>query len=222
MWWRRNEILLQQFVLHQQQFWRYLQIRHLLTETFAPPCSDLSRCSWNILMNDKETSQELRTRLMQWVNRVCWSQGEIKGQNCWSCGTSVGTLLHMLWSSPVAQKFWSAVYENIKMILKLDVTFCPSLFVLGDTLPLKSLAASHSDWVQTSLMLGRKLIVTEWKAITLPAREWFSQLGIVVALEDLRLSNQMEQYYSKWVNYISFVKSPWCNYMTVGRDQKQS
>lgn len=115
----------------------------------------------------------------------------------------------MLWSSPVAQKFWSAVYENIKMILKLDVTFCPSLFVLGDTLPLKSLAASHSDWVQTSFMLGRKLIVTEWKAISLPpVREWFSQLGIVVALEDLWLSNQVEQFYSEWVNYISFVKSP--------------
>lgn len=113
-----------------------------------------------------------------------------------------------MWSCLVAQKFWSAIYENIKMIPKLNIPFCQSWFVLEDLLPLKSLPAPQADWVQTSLMLGRKLIVTEWKAITLQAREWFSQLGIVVALEDLRLSNQMEQYYSKWANYISFVKSP--------------
>lgn len=89
-------------------------------------------------------------------------------------------LVSGMWSCLVAQKFWSAIYENIKMIPKLNIPFCQSWFVLEDLLPLKSLPAPQADWVQTSLMLGRKLNLTEWKTLTSPpARVWFSQLGIV-------------------------------------------
>ena len=123
----------------------------------------------------------------------------------------VGTLFHKMWSCPVVQTFWTAIHENIKIILKLDIPFCPNLFVLGDPLPLKHLPVSQADWVQTSLMLGRKLVVTEWKATSLPSvRIWFSQLGIVAAREHLsfRFTNQVDKYTAKWGNYISFIKGP--------------
>lgn len=118
----------------------------------------------------------------------------------------------MLWSCPLVQSFWSAIHENIKLILKLSIPFCPSLFVLGDPLPLKALPSAQAEWVHTSLMLGRKLIVSEWKKTTLPpVRVWFSHLGIVAAHEGLsyRLINQVERYHAKWGNYISFIKGPW-------------
>ena len=96
----------------------------------------------------------------------------------------------MMWSCPVVQTFWTAINENIKIIFKLDIPFCLNLFAFGDPLTLKHFPVSQADWVQTFLMLGRKLIVTEWKATSLPSvRIWFSQLGIVAAHE--RLSSRL-------------------------------
>ncbi len=142
----------------------------------------------NISKNCRKMSGELRTRLVQFkiINRVYWSPLKLHraklrdSPNCWRYGGNVGTLLHMLWSCLATQIFWFNIYDNIKLILESDFPFCPSLFVLGDPLPLKDVPSAQAEWVQSALMLGRKLIVKEWKATSLPSvRVWFSQLGIV-------------------------------------------
>ena len=53
-------------------------------------------------------------------------------------------------------------------------------------------------------MLGRKLIMCEWRSPTAPAvNVWFVQLGQVAALEKLsyRLLNKVDQYRLKWTKW---------------------
>ena len=60
-------------------------------------------------------------------------------------------------------------------------------------------------------MVGRKIIVKEWKSEDLPpAHVWFTQLGVVAALERLtfKINNQLEKYDSKWNVYLSHIAGP--------------
>ncbi len=95
------------------------------------------------------------------------------------------------------------VATNIKMILTLDIPSCLSLFILDDPL-LKHLPAPQADWVQTSLIVRRKLTVTGWKVILLPPTTvWFSQPGTAAGHEGLsfKLTNQVEKYFAKRAIY---------------------
>lgn len=58
-------------------------------------------------------------------------------------------------------------------------------------------------------MLGRKLIIMNWKASTVPAPSmWCVQLGKLAALS-FRLSNRMELYHQKWGLYHAYMDRSW-------------
>ena len=82
------------------------------------------------------------------------------------------------------------------------------MHVMGFTLTYRSLSSllqdispSDAEWIQTVLMMGRKLIVCEWKASEAPSViHWSSQIGHLAALEKLtfRLMNKVDLYMLKW------------------------
>lgn len=264
---RSFDNLKQQFNIPQNQFWRYLQLRHLLMQTFGststpPPKADIwhqlvtiskkghaasayysilllinvhekmapLRRSWEtdlnvsiteeawtvILNNSKRMSRELKTRLIQFkiLNRVYWTPSRLHrvglrdNAGCWRCSETHGSLLHMLWSCPQVKAFWLSVHDHINRIVGQNIPFTPDLFILGDSGALESLTPPHAEWIQTALMLGRKLIVMNWKASSAPtAVLWFIQLGKVAALENLsfRLLNKVDLYMRKWEKYHAYM-----------------
>ena len=158
-----------------------------------------------ILRNSKKMSRELRTRLVQFkiINRVYWTPTRLfraglrESPFCWRCGEDTGTLIHVLWECPRVQTLWCAIHENIMQITGQDIPYTPALFILGDPSPLKHLSTPLADWIHTALMVGRKIIVKEWKSEDLPpAHVWFTQLGTVAALERLsfKMNNQLDKY----------------------------
>lgn len=53
---------------------------------------------------------------------------------CWhGCGR-LGTLIHLLWSCPVVNHFWTEVINVLKMILNVHIPQCPALCILGNRL----------------------------------------------------------------------------------------
>lgn len=259
-------ILVEQYDLPQNQFYKYLQIRHMLNETILFPQQTLAGSNtltkmlgafgqgheasryyssvlhnvggqnnglkqlweadlgyhfteeeWSaILKNVKKMSRELRTRLVQFkiVNRVYWTptrlyKAKLKDDpSCWRCGETYGTLIHLVWSCPKAQDFWAGIHENIKLVVGQDIPFLPSLYVLGDPSSLTNIPKALASWVHTAIMLGRKIIVKEWKSDSLPLSSfWFTQLSTVAAYEELsyKLLNRLDLYHSKWGNYIDLV-----------------
>ena len=169
-----------------------------------------------ILRNMKKMSRELKTRLIQFkiLHRVYWTPSRLHrvglrdDAGCWRCNDEEGTLVHMLWGCPAVQEFWRNVRDYIQTILTVDIPFAPTLYVLGHPAALEELSPYDAEWVQTVLMLGRKLIVMKWKDPIAPtAAQWFIQLGKLAALEKLtfRLLNKVEVYLFKWERYLRYL-----------------
>lgn len=168
-----------------------------------------------ILSNGKKMSRELRTRLIQFkiLNRIYWTPsrlhkvGLVDNSECWRCQDKNGTFVHMLWSCPKIQAFWSSLHTIVEKIVEQNIPLTPSLFILGDPSALSDLAPPLSNWIQTVLMLGRKLVVKEWKAPSAPALDlWYAALGQLAALEHLsyRLLDKVEEYNLKWGKFHSY------------------
>uniref|UniRef100_A0A3P9MG76 Reverse transcriptase zinc-binding domain-containing protein n=1 Tax=Oryzias latipes TaxID=8090 RepID=A0A3P9MG76_ORYLA len=260
------EKLKQEFNLPRQDFWRYLQIRHLLVTTFGSVTTVPSSCNiiedikvalrrgheaaayyrmlltmsdtntlslkttwetdlninlteaeWNgITKNIKKLSRELRTRLVQFkvLHRIYWTPSRLhkvglsKTSACWKCQDATGTLLHMLWECPKVQSYWSSIHKEVEKVVGQDVPFQSRLFVLGDPSVLSRVSSPLSQWIQTTVMLGRKLLVREWKGPSTPSfTHWQTSLGQLAALERLsyRLLNRMDDFNSKWSHYFEHI-----------------
>lgn len=68
------------------------------------------------------------------------------------------------------------------------------------------MGSSDTEWIQTVLMLGCKLIMCEWRNSKAPSVDlWFGQIGHLAALEKLtfRLMNKVDLYTLKWNNWFN-------------------
>ena len=167
----------------------------------------------------KKMSRELRTRLVQFkiLNRLYWTPSKLyrvklkQDPDCWRCQSGVGTLTHMLWSCQKIQDFWSEIHSNVTKIIGRDMPFSQRLYILGDPSALDDLPSHVAEWVLVALMLGRKRIISEWKASSPPPVSlWHTLLGRLAALESLsyRLINRVESFNLKWERYLSNMKEP--------------
>ncbi len=99
------------------------------------------------------------------------------------------------------QVFWTSIQDCTQKIVGYDVPFCISLFLLGDPSPLKEVNLSISkEWVQTTDILGRRLLVQQWKLAHAPSvTDWYYLLTKVAAHEPISFSllGRMESYYFK-------------------------
>lgn len=172
----------------------------------------------DVINNLKNLARDIRTRLVQFkiINRMYWTPTKLfkaklsANPTCWKC-TEDGTLIHMLWGCPKVQQFWTAVHECIEKIVGEDVPFCIRLFVLGDPSIVKDcLPAVYAEWVQTAIMLGRKLIMQQWKSAHVPSiTDWYSSLATVAAYEEVSFQqlNRPDWHYYKWRGFLQHINN---------------
>lgn len=249
-------MLKEEYGIPQDQFWRYLQLRHLINQAVPNPqvifsspdilkeilevfgkgkgasfyyCALLDRLgestnglrqAWEadlsqsfsekefslILQNLQKWSREIRTGLIQFkiLNRAYWTPTKLHKAGlkadpaCLRCKLAPGTLMHLLWSCPKDQRCWTAIHGYIKLIMGHDIPFQPNLYVLGHRAPLSEIPEPHTKWIHTAIMLGRKLLIREWKSEDLlPSGLWFISLSTVVAYEELsyRMTQHLDAYF---------------------------
>jgi len=82
------------------------------------------------------------------------------------------------------QDFWKNVHEHICQILDTHISLRPQLFILGVWTD-NELRDKHLMYsVQTSIMIGRQIILRSWKSEEAPSfHEWITELGKVSAFE---------------------------------------
>ncbi len=107
------------------------------------------------------------------------------------------------------QVFWTSIQDCTQKIVEYDVPFCISLFLLGDPSTLKEVNLSISkELVQTTVILGRRLLVQQWKLAHAPSvTEWYYLLAKVAAYERISFSLlcMMEGYYFKWERFLQHI-----------------
>ena len=64
-----------------------------------------------------------------------------------------------------------------------------------------------ANWVQTSIMIGKQIIMRKWKDAVGPLfQEWVPELSKVAAFEKISYSllNEVEKYNEKWGKFLQF------------------
>lgn len=259
------EDIVRQFGIPRSQFFRYLQLRHLLSGIFgdntsAPKAPDLLNdviknygrgheaskyysmlinnqdngaisalktiwekdlnLSWeaeeweNIFKNIKLMSRDAKIRLMQFkiMHRFYWTPSRLyrlglsQTPNCWRCKSEQGDLIHVLWSCDKVQEFWERICENICQVSGTQIPLSPRVFVLGEGSILPGGDKYIKNWVQTSLMIGRQILLRNWKTEGVPPfREWSAEMARVAAFEKMsyKRSGRMSVYAEKWGKYLT-------------------
>lgn len=259
--------LTQQFGLHRSQFYRFLQLRHLLVGIFGSSTSTpedagfldrvltiygrrheasvyysmLSRTLGNralaalkvtwekdlgqsleedwdrICANIKKLSRDARVRLMQFkiLHRFYWTPSRMfkigisDSPNCWRCKSEEGHLIHTLWFCDKVQVFWNRVHVHLCEISEVQFPFNPRLFVLGDDSVLTEGDKYIKNWIQTSIMIGRQILLRGWKKEGVPSvQEWAAELARVAAFEKISYVrfDRLEVYNRKWGRYLTFLE----------------
>ncbi len=175
---------------------------------------------WNrICKNVKVVSRDARVRLIQFkiIHRFYWTPsrlfrlGLLSTPNCWRCKSEEGTLVHVLWSCDKVQQFWTNIYDKLCEITEMHMPFSPRLFVLGDHSVLAGQDKHITMYVQTSLMIGRQILIRGWKTEGVPSfQEWVVEMARVTAFEKMSYKQlgRLDLYEAKWGNYLKFLRGP--------------
>lgn len=170
----------------------------------------------DILCNIKNMSRNISTRLTQFkiINRLYWTPSKMyrlklkDNPSCWKCAKN-GTIIHMLWHCTKVQDFWNAIHESVVSIVKFKIPFCAQLFVLGDLSNLRGLISNDCiDFVQTALMVCRKLLAQQWKSKFTPTiSDWYNSLSTVAAFEQISLLqlDRGEKHKLKWEKFLQHI-----------------
>lgn len=104
-------------------------------------------------------------------------------------------------------EYWSKIHSFINDITNDTFEFSPRLYVLGDPAVLDN--CQNAQFIQTALMIGRQILLREWKnSKSPPIKDWFCEIGRVASYEQLffRINDRWDEYKTKWQKYLSYIE----------------
>ena len=84
--------------------------------------------------------------------------------------------------------------------------FCPRLYVLND--PQITSNCGAADFIQTSIMVAKQIIMRNWKNPGEPSfQEWSTELAKVASYEKIsfNINDRTERYVAKWGKYVQYI-----------------
>ena len=108
----------------------------------------------------------------------------------------------------LSKNIGSKVHKIMLDITKSNFIFSPRLYVLGDPKFLAKCNRPDAEWIQTSIMVGKQIIMRGWKTLGGPSmREWLTELGKVAAYERLSygMQNRSEAFQLKWGKCLTYI-----------------
>lgn len=92
------------------------------------------------------------------------------------CKTSVGDLLHMLWSCVNLQTYWNNIIQITSAVCGVSLDSGPRVWILGDVMFLK-LNSCRKYFVLLASSAGKKCILKNWKSMEPPnQKHWINEL----------------------------------------------
>lgn len=94
---------------------------------------------------------------------------------CWRCKSDVGDMMHIWWSCPLIQTYWSKVHKTICKVTGYQVEFSPSLYLLQ--LPPGNSKISRKALSIQLITAARMLVLVHWKSVNIPTLDkWFRRV----------------------------------------------
>ena len=115
---------------------------------------------------------------------------------------SIGTFFHMVWECPNVFAFWNMVAAKLSVLLDIDVSPSPSVFLLNDDSQLQ-LNKTRTRVFFAGLTAAKKMIATRWKPPhSLTFRQWALTFLDIVYLElsTARLHGAKEENVNIWIS----------------------
>lgn len=115
--------------------------------------------------------------------RLC-AMKMLSSPNCTLCtSNTLGTFYHMVWECPEVSEFWSMVASKLSLLLAVDITPSPSMFILNDVSQLH-LKCTQKRAFFAGLTAAKKMVATRWKPPhTLTFRQWALTFLDIIYLE---------------------------------------
>lgn len=126
---------------------------------------------------------------------------------CWRCGEE-GSLLHIFWSCPSLERFWSSVREICQLTTGLDPGDDPAACLLH--LTGMDISKYKRSLLVTLLDAAKACIPVLWKSSTPPGvRNWLDRVNNIMRLEELSssLAFSHERWLQKWYHWVEFRNS---------------
>lgn len=113
-----------------------------------------------------------------------------QSDRCPKCKTELGTFMHVVWSCPVIQHFWSQVVDNINTVSQLQIGMNPIILLLGicDNIT----PNTHKRlFVFYASFYARKSILLKWKQPDPPTvSQWRALVNSTLPLYKLTYMNR--------------------------------
>lgn len=173
----------------------------------------------NVLRNIHSSSMCARLCLLQFkiVHRVHLSKSKLAKMypqidpTCERCKLAEATLIHMFWSCPKIQKFWTDVCGSLSCIFGIRVSLNPLLFLFGVNSDGLALPAGGQRIIVFSTLLARRLILLKWKDAAPPkVSHWVRDVLFHLKLEKIRfvLRGSVNKFNKVWKPFLIFFDQP--------------
>ena len=143
-----------------------------------------------------------------WTPSRLFRLGLKDSELCWKCGVTEGSLIHAFWPCPMITQYQIQIHCYIANVVKCNFDFCPKLYILGDDKALSAFSKPITNWIQTSIMTGRQIILRNWKKPGEPPFScWVTELGTIAAYERMsyRMQDRMDKYLLKWGHFLNSI-----------------
>ena len=121
---------------------------------------------------------------------------------CWHCGER-GSLIHLLWQCPQIKQFWAGVQNILCTILRVNVSICPEVCLLGLKLDgIESKALQHL--LSLAFLSVKRIILMNWKIRKLNCfclDQWLKDFIDLIMMEQAAIP-LLESYRDKGLNIL--------------------
>uniref|UniRef100_A0A8C5Q4E0 Reverse transcriptase zinc-binding domain-containing protein n=1 Tax=Leptobrachium leishanense TaxID=445787 RepID=A0A8C5Q4E0_9ANUR len=171
--------------------------------TFATQCFTATRA--------QETAYKLLSRWYRAPSTIA-TYSAATDASCWRCGAQRADLLHVWWSCPVLQPFWTLVHDAISKISDSPPSYTPAAMLLHHT-PF-SLDTYRNSLDIRLLNAAKAVVPRHWKSPIAPTfREWLDELQHIRDIEDLL--HQSSSTTAKHMRHWFYWSKPACSPLTI-------
>uniref|UniRef100_A0A8C5PKM6 Reverse transcriptase domain-containing protein n=3 Tax=Leptobrachium leishanense TaxID=445787 RepID=A0A8C5PKM6_9ANUR len=165
-----------------------------------------TRCS--IATRTQETAYKLLSRWYRAPITIA-TYSDTADASCWRCGSQRADLLHIWWSCPVLQPFWTLVHDAISKVSDTPPSFTPAAMLLHHTpLPVDT----YRNTLDIRLLNAAKAVIPRhWKSAIAPTfREWLDEVQRTRDVEDLlhQSSGTTAKHLRRWYYWSTPASTP--------------
>ena len=128
---------------------------------------------------------------------------------CYRCNQSPADLVHMMWSCPKLNTYWTEIFKTFQTVFCIPVDPDPRTAIFGISVDEDTTAAMRRVIAFTTL-LARRLILFKWKHASPPSHSrWIKEVVHCLKLERIRFSlrGSLKTFRTTWGPFIEHIET---------------